>query len=115
MTLQHHSLVQEFPEFRDAIHRLKVGDPTFRTLFEEYDEFDKRIYRIEQDIEPVCDEFSAQLKRRRLYAQGPSAADSAPRGEYRPRRHRAGIAAGGAYRDAQRLQLTRRRLSSSVY
>lgn len=67
MTLQHHSLVQEFPEFRDAIHRLKVGDPTFRTLFEEYDELDKRIYRIEQDIEPVCDELCAQLKRRRLY------------------------------------------------
>ena len=67
MTLEHHPLGKEFPELRDAMHRLKVGDPEFRALFEEYHELDKRIYRIEQDIEPVSDDFWAELKRRRLY------------------------------------------------
>ena len=67
MTLEHHSLAVEFPDLREAMHRLKVGDPTFRALFEEYHEFDKRIYRIEQEIEAASDDFWAQLKRRRVY------------------------------------------------
>lgn len=67
MALEHHPLVKEFPEQREVVHRLKLVDPEFRALFEEYDELDKRIYRIEQDIEPTSDDFSAELKRRRLY------------------------------------------------
>ena len=67
MTLHHHPLVKEFPELRDAIQRLKVADPTFRALFDEYHDVDRRIFRIEQDIEPVSDDFWAELKRRRLY------------------------------------------------
>lgn len=69
MALEHHSLVREFPEFRETIHRLKVGDPEFRALFDEYHELDRRIYRIEQDLEPVADELCAQLKRRRVYLE----------------------------------------------
>ncbi|MEN8185145.1 MAG: DUF465 domain-containing protein [Myxococcota bacterium] len=67
MTLEHHPLINEFPELRDAMHRLKVGNPEFRALFDEYHDLDKQIYRIEQDIEPVSDDFWAELKRRRLY------------------------------------------------
>jgi uncharacterized protein YdcH (DUF465 family) len=65
--LEHHPLVKEFPELRDVIHALKVGDPEFHALFDEYHELDRRIYRIEQDTEPASNELWAQLKRRRLY------------------------------------------------
>jgi uncharacterized protein YdcH (DUF465 family) len=65
--LEHHPLIKEFPELRDAIHALKIGDPEFRALFDEYHKLDRRIYRIEQDTEPVRDEFWARLKRRRVY------------------------------------------------
>ena len=67
MTLEHHPLIKEFPDLREEIHRLKVDDPSFRELFDEYHELDRRIYRIEQDLEPVSDEYCAELKRRRLY------------------------------------------------
>jgi len=66
MTLEHHALVKEFPEYREMIHRLKLEDPEFREIFDVYHELDRRIYRIEQDIEPVEDELRAQLKRRRV-------------------------------------------------
>ncbi len=66
MTLEHHSLIKDFPEYREEIHLLKVGDPKFRALLEEYDQIDKEIYRIEQDIEPVSDDVAKELKARRV-------------------------------------------------
>ena len=65
--IEHHSLIKELPEFRQIIHELKVSDPEFRALFDEYHELDRRIYRIEQDTEPVAEDYATQLKRRRLY------------------------------------------------
>ena len=66
VTVEHHPLIKEFPEYREQIHLLKVGDPDFRELFDEYDRLDKEIYRFDQDIEPVSDEFAKELKRRRV-------------------------------------------------
>ena len=66
MTIEHHPLIKEYPEYRQLIHELKVGDPEFRALFDEYHEVDRRIYRIDQDIEPVAEDFANELKRRRL-------------------------------------------------
>jgi uncharacterized protein YdcH (DUF465 family)/dienelactone hydrolase len=66
VTLEHHALVNELPEYREMIHRLKLEDPEFHELFDAYHELDRRIYRIEQDIEPVEDELRTQLKRRRV-------------------------------------------------
>lgn len=65
--LEHHPLVKEFPQYRDVIHRLKVEALEFRALFDEYHELDRRVYRIDQDTEPVSDARAAQLKRRRMY------------------------------------------------
>ncbi len=66
MPLDHHPLVKELPELREEIHRLKLEDPEFRELFDAYHELDRRVYRIEQDIELVEDALAAQLKRRRV-------------------------------------------------
>ena len=63
---EHHSLVQEFPEYKDKIHELKTSDPEFAKLFQKYDDIDKEIYRIEMQIENTSDEYIENLKIRRV-------------------------------------------------
>jgi uncharacterized protein YdcH (DUF465 family) len=63
---EHHSLVQEFPEYKDKIHELKISDLEFAKLFEKYDDIDKEIYRIEMQIENTSDEYIENLKIRRV-------------------------------------------------
>ena len=63
---EHHSLVQEFPEYKDKIHELKISDPEFAKLFQKYDDIDKEIYRIEMQIENTSDEYVENLKIRRV-------------------------------------------------
>ena len=67
MTLEHHPLIKEFPEYHDLIHKLKTEDSHFRKQFEEYHELDREIYRHEQDIEPVSDEYLEELKMKRVH------------------------------------------------
>lgn len=67
MELDHHPLVHEFPEHKDIIHHLKVEDSEFHDLMKRYDEIDKEIYRIEQDIEPASDEYLEIMKKKRMY------------------------------------------------
>ena len=66
MPLEHHPLIKEFPEFHDAIHELKIHDTHFRNLFEEYEKLDKQIYRIESEVEPDSDQYTEELKLRRV-------------------------------------------------
>ncbi len=63
----HHPLVLEFPELRDAIHKLKMADAHFRRLFDEYHEVDRAIVRIEEEIDPAGDARTAELKHRRAH------------------------------------------------
>ena len=63
---EHHGLVQEFPEYKEKIHELKMSDPEFAKLFEKYDDIDKEIYRIEMQIENTSDEYVENLKIRRV-------------------------------------------------
>lgn len=66
MSVEHHPLLKEFPEYRERIHQLKVDDEHFRTLFEEYHELDKAVYRMDENIEPVSDAVMEETKKRRL-------------------------------------------------
>jgi uncharacterized protein YdcH (DUF465 family) len=63
---EHHHLADEFPEFKDRIHELKMGDAHFAKLYEEYEELDKEIIRIEEDIETPSDAYTEELKKKRL-------------------------------------------------
>lgn len=63
---ERHNLIHEFPEFRSAIQHLKVNDRGFARLLAEYDVTDKRIYGIEQQMQPVADTYLEELKKRRL-------------------------------------------------
>ncbi len=66
MTIHHHDLATEMPEFKEAIHKLKESDNHFARLFDEYQELDKEIVRIEQEIDAASDERVEELKKKRL-------------------------------------------------
>ena len=66
MPLSHHPLVKEFPEYTDAIHRLKMEDTRFHSLMEKYEDLDKHIFRIEDGSEASDDAYVETLKKQRL-------------------------------------------------
>lgn len=56
-----------FPEYRDLITRLKNEDQHFRKLFDEHNELDQRITRLDDRIELATDMEIEELKRRKLH------------------------------------------------
>ena len=66
MTLEHHSLLKELPEHAEAIHNLKTENAHFRKLFDEYDQIDKHIFRVESAEEALGDIELEVLKKKRL-------------------------------------------------
>ncbi len=66
MPLENHSLINEFPEMRERIHRLKAADGHFARLFNEYDAVEHSVHRIESGAEAASDERLEQLKKERL-------------------------------------------------
>ena len=67
MLTEKHDLVHEFPEHRDRIHDLKIGNSHFARLFEEYHDLDHEIHRIETGVENTSDDYLEERKKRRLY------------------------------------------------
>jgi len=66
MPEHHHDLASEFPEFKQRIHELKQNDRHFIKLYDEYQEIDKEVFRIEEEIETPSDEYTETLKKKRL-------------------------------------------------
>lgn len=66
MPIQHHPLITEFPEHREAIHQLKQDNLHFQKLMEKYEDVDKEIFRMEEGIETPEDAVMTQLKKERL-------------------------------------------------
>lgn len=67
MHIDHHPLIAEFPEHRDAIHRLKSSDAHFARLMSEYEEMDKAVVRAENGVEHLGDLALEELKKKRLH------------------------------------------------
>jgi uncharacterized protein YdcH (DUF465 family) len=61
-----HPLIDEFPEFSDKIHRMKVADEHFKKLFDAYDKLDHEIYLVESNAQPASDETANHLRIARL-------------------------------------------------
>lgn len=61
-----HQLTVDFPEFETKINALKVEDNHFKKLFNEYDQLDHEIYRIESNTEPASDEALNNLRLERV-------------------------------------------------
>ena len=66
MSVEHHDLVHEFPEFRDRIHALKMSDAHFRKLFDEYHELTREVENMENEVTPVSSQVEEEAKARRL-------------------------------------------------
>ncbi len=62
-----HLLTEEFPEFAQKIHHLKTEDNHFKKLFQEFDDLDHEIYRIEADAEPASDDALNELRTKRVH------------------------------------------------
>jgi hypothetical protein len=66
MATEHHSLLNEFPQYRDRIHDLKTRNPRFASLYREYQEIDKEIFRVAEEIETPSDQYTEDLKKLRV-------------------------------------------------
>ncbi|SIS60096.1 YdcH family protein [Neptunomonas antarctica] len=67
MSIEHHDLVHELPEFREQIHALKMKDAHFSRLFDEYHDVTKQVERMEKEAEPVTTHTEEELKIKRLH------------------------------------------------
>ncbi len=61
-----HEIPDEFPEYKDKIHDLKMNDGHFARLFDEYHELNREIHRIEAAGINTSDEEFENLKLVRL-------------------------------------------------
>ncbi len=66
MTVEHHDLHHEFPEYNDKINELKIGNHYFRKLFDEYHELTKDIEAMENETTPASTTSEEELKLRRV-------------------------------------------------
>lgn len=66
MLADNHDLAHEMPEYKEAIHKLKMNDGHFARLFDEYEVVNKEVLRIEKGVEAASDERLETLKKERL-------------------------------------------------
>lgn len=62
-----HDLFHEFPEYKDRIAELKIADPRFAQLYDEYHAVNDEVERIELQIETPSDFYTETLKKKRLH------------------------------------------------
>ena len=60
-----HSLVHEFPEYKDIIAKLAKSDEVFAKETERYNDLDKEIRGLELDDAPIDDDAMHKLKNER--------------------------------------------------
>lgn len=66
MNIEHHDLAHEFPEHREKIHSLKLGNAHFAKLFDAYHLVTKDVERLEGEDVPVSDETLENQKKERI-------------------------------------------------
>lgn len=67
MSIEHHDIHHEFPEYNEKISELKTSNAHFLKLYDEYHETDLEIRKIEEQIEVASDENLDKLKTHRVY------------------------------------------------
>ena len=66
MTVEHHALVADMPEYKDMIHKLKTTNTHFAKLMDEYHDLTKKIEAIENGGDSASDETEEDLKKHRI-------------------------------------------------
>ncbi|RDI58728.1 YdcH family protein [Microvirga subterranea] len=59
-------LAEDFPDKADRIRELKLGNNRFSRLYDEYNELNRTIHRVETRVEPTTEDVEEDLKRRRV-------------------------------------------------
>ena len=67
MHVEHHDLAHELPEFKEKIHELKTSDAHFKKYFDMYQDVDKHICRVEDEVEVMTDSSLESLKLTRVH------------------------------------------------
>ena len=70
MRIEKHDLAHGFPEYRDQIHQLKMTDWHFSNLFEQYQDVDHEVRRIEMEIETTSDDYLVKPQKATLVFKG---------------------------------------------
>jgi len=65
--VDNHPLAEDLPEYREAIHEMKMNNKHFSRLLSEYEELDKRIVRVEQGVDHLSDLELDTLKMKRVH------------------------------------------------
>lgn len=66
MTVEHHALILDLPEFREEIHTLKTSDAHFARMFDEYHELTKQVELMEAEVTPASTQAEESLKLKRV-------------------------------------------------
>ncbi len=66
MTVPHHALIDEFPEYRERIDQLVAENGHFARLRENYDRLTTQIEALEDEHMPISDKELEKLKIERL-------------------------------------------------
>jgi uncharacterized protein YdcH (DUF465 family) len=66
MSIENHTLSNEFPELKEKIHTLKTSDHHFARRFNEYNDLDREVRRLEDEGSPKADETMEDMKKKRL-------------------------------------------------
>ncbi|MFZ1814433.1 MAG: YdcH family protein [Rhizobiaceae bacterium] len=61
-----HELHEEFPEYNERIHELKVSDAHFQRLAGAYHEINRAVHRAETNVEPTDDFHLEEMRKQRL-------------------------------------------------
>ena len=60
--VDNHPLARDMPEYKEAIHNLKLSSAHFARKMGEYEDLDKQIVRIEQQVDSADDLELDELK-----------------------------------------------------
>ncbi|WP_204113832.1 YdcH family protein [Shimia biformata] len=60
-----HELAEEFPEFVEKMHDLKVSDAHFAKLFDEYHDLNRKVHQAETNVKPREELAEVDLRKRR--------------------------------------------------
>lgn len=66
MSIEHHDLVHELPEYRDQIRELKMHDAHFARLFDEYHALNNEVEQMETEVTPASTRTEEEYKLKRL-------------------------------------------------
>ena len=61
-----HELAEEFPEYVEKMHEMKLSNAHFVKLFNEYHDLNREIHRAETNIEPTDDFHMEDMRKQRL-------------------------------------------------